>query len=266
MYPRIFSTLACIWLFAGSAATAHEFWIGPEEYQVQSGAPLVAHLRNGQNFKGVSLAYFEKQTAKFNLVTRQGATPVQPRMGDVPALDVTAPGGGLVVVVHETRPSTLKYTDWDQFQSFAEHKDYPDIREWHTGRGLPETGFTESYRRFAKALVAVGSGDGSDDVTGMETEFVALTNPYTSDPADGFSARLYYQDKPRTNAQVEVFDKAPDGTVTTSFFRTDAAGDVTIPVTRGHRYLLDGVVLRPAPDGGTPVWESLWAALTFAVP
>ena len=266
MCPRIFSTLVCFWLFAGSAATAHEFWIGPEEYQVQSGAPLLAHLRNGQNFKGMSLTYFEDQTARFDLITSRGTIPVQPRMGDIPPLDMAAPGDGLVVAVYETSPATLKYADWDQFQTFADDKDFPDIRERHMGRGLPETGFTESYTRFAKALVAVGSGAGADGITGMETEFVALTNPYTSDPAQGFSARLYYQGKPRLNAQVEVFEKAPDGTVAVSIFRTDDSGGVTIPVRRGHRYLLDGVVLRPAPDGGTPVWESLWAALTFAVP
>ncbi|EEB85363.1 conserved hypothetical protein [Roseobacter sp. GAI101] len=35
-------------------------------------------------------------------------------------------------------------------------------------------------------------------------------------------------------------------------------------------YLVDSVVLRPAPDVGetdtSPQWESLWASLTFAVP
>jgi hypothetical protein len=41
---------------------------------------------------------------------------------------------------------------------------------------------------------------------------------------------------------------------------------VNIPVKSGHEYLLDAVVLRAAdPDDGA-VWETLWAALTFAVP
>ncbi len=40
---------------------AHEFWIEPQEYQVQSGAPLIADLRNGQNFAGPELAYFSKR-------------------------------------------------------------------------------------------------------------------------------------------------------------------------------------------------------------
>ena len=51
-----------------------------------------------------------------------------------------------------------------------------------------------------------------------------------------------------------------------TYLATDAKGEAVIPVRPGHRYLLDAVVLREAPDGDGPVWESLWAAMTFAVP
>jgi len=40
-------------------------------------------------------------------------------------------------------------------------------------------------------------------------------------------------------------------------------------VTAGSEYLLDTVVMRPAPPSGeadAPVWQSLWASLTFMVP
>jgi hypothetical protein len=81
---------------------------------------------------------------------------------------------------------------------------------------------------------------------------------------------LFYQDAPRPDAQVEVFARAPDGTVTVTLHRTDAAGEARVPVAPGHDYLFDAVVLRPSLEAGSqeraPVWETLWAALTFAVP
>jgi hypothetical protein len=84
------------------------------------------------------------------------------------------------------------------------------------------------------------------------------------------TVELRYQGAPRVDAQVEVFDRAPDDTVTITLHRTDAAGLATVPVLAGHEYLFDAVVLRRAPDPGddpnAPVWETLWAALTFAVP
>ncbi|MGB1390069.1 MAG: DUF4198 domain-containing protein [Paracoccaceae bacterium] len=245
-------------------AAAHEFWIDPEKYQVETGAPLVANIRNGQTFKGVGLGYFERSIARFDLIGPDGMEPMQGRMGDVPAMATTAGADGLWVIVHETTPSLLTYTTWEKFQAFADHKDFPDMRARHDARGLPETGFKESYTRFAKALVAVGDGAGADAATGMETEFVALTNPYT-DPGDSFAARVLYQGMPRADSQVEAFDRAPDGTVTVTLLRTDAKGEVQVPVTSGHTYLLDAVVLRPVKFDNGAVWESLWAALTFAV-
>ncbi len=49
-------------------------------------------------------------------------------------------------------------------------------------------------------------------------------------------------------------------------YRTDADGRVTLPVQAGHAYLADAVILRPLdPEAEKdPVWESIWASLTFA--
>ena len=99
----------------------------------------------------------------------------------------------------------------------------------------------------------------------METEFVALSNPYTDPPGEGMPVRLLYRDAPRADAPVEVFARAPGGTVTRSVMRTDAQGEVTIPVAPGHDYLLNAVVLRLLEDR-REVWETLWASLTFHVP
>lgn len=247
-------------------AIAHEFWIEPETYQVPAGAPLTAHFRNGQNFSGASLAYFDNHNARLDLVSNGASVPFQGRMGDVPAVQTVAPGNGLLVIVHQTAPSTLTYATWDKFRTFAEHKDFPDIRQRHLARGFPESGFSERYHRFAKALIAVGDGAGSDARTGLETEFVALLNPYTDDMTAGLPVLLLYRDSPRTDAQVEVFARAPDGKVSIDRLRTDADGLVTIPVQPGHAYLLDAVILRPLEDGSAEVWETLWAAMTFAVP
>jgi uncharacterized GH25 family protein len=245
---------------------AHEFWIEPQEYQVQSGAPLVAELRNGQGFSGVSLAYFSKRFQRFDLVQDGKTVPVEGRMGDVPALQMTAPDEGLLVIVHQTAVKTLTYDKWEKFAAFAIHKGYVDIQALHQARGLPDEKFTETYTRFAKALVGVGDARGMDAPTGMESEFVALSNPYLDDPAQGLAVQLLYQGVSRPEAQIEIFERSPDGTVTITTLMTDAQGKAVIPTRAGHTYLLDAAVLRPAPEGGKAVWESLWAALTFAVP
>lgn len=189
-------------------------------------------------------------------------------MGDLPALQATAPEG-LAVIVHQTTPLSLRWTKWETFTDFCKHKDFRWAIEDHKARGLPDDGFQESYTRYAKSLVAVGKGAGQDRASGMETEFVALANPYTDDISKGMPVLLLYQGKPRMDVQVEVFARAADGTVTDQFYRTDMEGKATIPVTPGVEYLFDAVVMRPLAGSvaeETPVWESLWASLTFRVP
>ncbi len=257
-------------ILAARPAIGHEFWIEPEQYHVLRGAPLVAALKNGENFKGSSLAWFDSRFTRFEVASGGEVLPVTGRMGDTPALQTTARHDGLLVVLHETTPSSLTYRDWEKFLKFVAHKDFETAVATHEAQGWPKTDFRETYTRHVKALIAVGHGAGNDRAFGMETEITALTNPYAEEFDGTMRVAVTYQGAPRIDAQVEVFARAPDGRVEVTLTRTDASGEAAITVEPGHAYLLDAVVLRPAPDAGTsqsaPLWESLWAALTFAVP
>lgn len=246
-----------------STAHAHEFWIEPEHYQVAPQDEIRARFRNGENLEGVALPYFERRSVRFERVLGDLREPVLPRSGDNPAFVWSAPEDGLLVIAHETTPSKITYKEWAKFEAFAAHKDFPDIRARHIARGLPEDNFTETYTRHVKVLVGVGTGHGADMALGLETEFVALANPYTDDMSDGFPVRLLYEGAPRSGALIEVFARGPDGSVQVSTTRTDDAGEARIAVTPGTEYFLDAVVLRPAPEGETAVWETLWAGLGF---
>ncbi len=227
---------------------------------------LVAQFKNGENFKGINLGFFERRSERFEYVIGETTLSLSPRTGNIPVLDMPAPADGLMVIAHETAASSITYKNWDKFQEFADHKDFPDIRARHLARGLPEEGFSESYTRHVKALVGIGSSEGADRAMGLETEFVALANPYSDSLDDGLPVQLFYQGEPRADAQVEIFARGPDGTVTITEMRTDNMGRAVIPVRGGHEYLLDAVVLRESPDGSDDVWDTLWAALTFKVP
>lgn len=273
LLSRLFIAVFAVIAFAVplTPAAAHEYWIEPQAYQVQSGDSIQAHFKNGQNFEGITLSYFDRSSTRFDQMFNGITAPVAARAGDSPALQLAPMNeDGLLVVVHETAPSKLTYSEWAKFLKFAEHKDFADAAATHIENGWSQEKFRESYTRHVKTLIAVGNGAGEDAAQGLATEFVALTNPYV-DGFDGqMSVALTYDGKPRADAQIEVFDRAPDDAVTVTMYRTDAQGEANIPVTPGHAYLFDAVVLRPAAadadDPNAPVWETLWAALTFAVP
>lgn len=251
-------------------ATAHELWLEPEAYQVAADGRLVGDIVNGQNFDGITLAYIPQRIVNYAVFSGRAQAPIDMRAGDTPGLNAAPVAEGLNIVAYQSTVTTIEYATWDKFASFVAHKDLGITLEEHLAKGYPQDNFAEAYSRYSKTLIGVGHGAGSDKRTGLETEFVALTNPYTDDLSAGMQVQLFYQRFARPNAQVEVFDKAPDDTVTITLTRTDAQGIATIPVTPGHSYMLDAIVIRdPSPDlvaalGG--VWETLWANLTFAVP
>lgn len=247
---------------------AHEFWISPQAYTIAPQDQLVADLRVGELFKGGAYAYLPSRFVRFDMVQDGRVMAVEGRVGDRPALANDAPGDGLVTVVHQTGNSLLTYREWEKFENFARHKDAEWALDGHRARGLPDTGFREVYSRYGKSLIAVGSGAGVDAQVGLLTEIVALANPYTDALEDGLPVRVLYQDAPRRDTQVEMFERAPDGSVSVSLHRTDGDGVAVLPVQPGHEYLVDAVVIRSVEPQGErdPVWESLWASLTFKVP
>jgi len=265
-----YSSLAILAALGSGPALGHEFWIDPASHQIAAGDTIIADIRVGEHFEGATYPYIPPNFRLFELARGQSRESVEGRFGDRPALSKTAAFDGLAVVLHVTTGSRLTYDSLEQFRAFTEHKDASWALRAHEERGLPETDFRELYTRYAKSLIAVGNGEGTDHAYGLETEIVALDNPYTDDLSKGLRVRVLYQGDPRASAQVEVFEKASDGSVAVSTTRTDAEGVATVAVVTGRRYMLDAVVLRePATRVAAAlgvVWESLWANLTFAVP
>lgn len=258
--------LAVTLSLSATSVFSHEFWIEPQKFQVENDEIMEIDLKNGQNFVGSKLSYFEKQFSRFELAQGDMLTPAQGRSGDQPALTTSVDQDGLLVVLHETTPTTLKYKEWAKFAKFAAHKNFQNAEADHKAAGWPSENFRESYTRHVKALIAVGSGDGADQNYGMETEFVALANPYDDGFDGNMQVQLFFENMPRPNTQVEVFERAPDETVSISLHQTDDNGIAQIPVKPAHTYLFDAVVLQPYTNDDKAVWQTLWAALTFQVP
>ncbi len=268
MTPK-YLTIAALLSFVAAPLLAHEFWIDSKKFQVETGENIAVFTKNGQNFKGIDLAYFSKRAERFERIDSDGRATVTPRLGDSPVFDKAIEKDGLFTLIYQTNPDKLTYKEWAKFDKFAKHKAFGNVLEKHRARGLSEDEFKETYTRFAKGLFAVGTGAGRDTQQGLEVEIVALKNPYTDDVSAGLPVQVFYREKPRINAQVEVFERDADGITVVSTVRTDEQGIAVIPVKSGYAYLLDNVVLREpsavlAEETGA-VWETLWAALTFEV-
>ena len=261
---------ALLLAFLAAPVSAHEFWLEPTAYQVPANGRLTANIVNGQNFEGVILPFVPQRFTHFKGFAGNKTADVAGRTGDTPALDNAPLAEGLNIIAYQARYATVDYETWEKFESFVKHKDLGDLLPRHQERGIPMENFKEIYARFSKTLIGVGNSAGADKRVGLETEIVALTNPYTDDLSGGMKVQLFYRADASPDSQIEVFEKAPNDTVTIFLVRTNAEGIATIPVKSGFSYMADAVVLRDpaeklARDSGA-VYETLWANLTFQAP
>lgn len=250
------------------SSSGHEFWIEPTAWKIAQGGMIEAHIRVGEDMKGAPLSYIPKQTQRFDVATPKGIYNAGGQIGSRPVLRGTANDPGLYAVIYVTTSSSLSYEEPGKFEKFISHKGMDGTLEQHAIRGLPEIGFTEKFSRYAKSLIGVGHSSGQDRRYGLLTEITALANPYIDDLTQGLPVQVTYKGQPRANAQVEIFERNDAAKVVITTLRTDDQGRAVIPVKPGHDYMLDAVAIRAIePEtADDPVWETLWANLTFRVP
>lgn len=246
---------------------AHEFWLDPEDFTLETGAELRVDNRVGQNFNGNSYAFNDQSHIDFSMTDSAGKRPIEGRLGDRPAVQIVPENDGLLVLNHHSSSQLLTYTEAEKFTDFITSKGLDWVLETHRERGLPDIGFGEGYTRFAKSLIAVNGGAGQDAPTGMMFELVALANPYTDDMSNGLPVKLMYRGLAMAGMQVDIFhDNGSE--VTKTHVSTDGLGQAFIPVQQGE-YLINSVhmIIPHAADieRTGAVWHSLWASMTFAI-
>ncbi|RVU83526.1 DUF4198 domain-containing protein [Leucothrix sargassi] len=274
MFNKILLKNLCLaWVFAAFAsvsvsATAHEFWIEPLSFELAEGENIQAHIKVGQELSGDSYAFFPANFDRFDLTVNGKKSPLRYRFAQKPAVDEPTKTDGLHILTYQSRSSALVYETPEKFASFLKAEGLDWVFEEHKKRGLPEAGFTELFKRFAKSLIKVGEGAGQDSQVGLRFEWVLLDNPYTDPDLKTVSAQLFFEEKPFADSTVNVFIKQGDK-VEQRQLKTDDDGKVTMSVEGGGMFLVNAVhmVIPDATVEGVKdaAWLSLWASTTFNI-
>lgn len=250
-------------------AIAHEYWIEPREFVLETPGKLLADAKNGQFFKSSNFSYIPRQFDFFKVTGPLGETPVEGRAGDVPAVDHTLSAPGLYLISYQGKFDKITFRDEKKIVEYFDYEGLDGALERHLERGLAADRLREFYARSAKALVQVGPVDPDgfqDKLTGLKFELVAEKNPYALEPGDNLPVRLYLAGEPVADKQIRIFRF--DGELENTTTRTDAEGRALIPLKAGGKYLLNAVHLYEGdedPETDIPEWYSDWASLTFGI-
>jgi len=271
VFGSLITVTSCLMLLSPASIKAHEMWIEPVNYSVKLGDKILANEIVGQGFKGNKYAYLDSSFDKLDITVRNRTQEIKSRLGDLPAVQEDTSEEGLHIITAETPYSELVYETAEKFANFLNEDGLEWVFAAHKKRGLPEKGFTEIYRRNPKALVKVGHGKGQDKALGLSLEWVAETNPYTSQ--GNIKAQLLWQGVPAANMHVNVFNRlkrtSDKSELIKTSLRTDDNGRVEIPRAKGGIFLINSVkMIQPDAKVGMEteaVWESIWGSLTYEI-
>jgi len=269
MRPKLFALALTCLAISSSHAFAHEYWVEPRQYVLDTPGSLIGDLKNGQNFKASNSTYIPDRFDFFTVTGPDGTTDVQGRAGDSPALNHPVSSMGLHTVSYQGKFDTITFRDADKIVQYFDYEGLDGTLERHLARGLAPDRFEEKYARCAKALFQVGpvQKDGRmDGLTGMKFELVAEKNPYALAKGETLSVRLYWEGEPMSGKQIRIF--RIDDHLENTTIRTDQNGRAEIPLKQGGKFLLNAVHIYEGdddPDSETPEWFSYWASLVFGM-
>lgn len=258
--------ITLILLTFNGSVQAHEFWLDPVSANDKQDVKLKVDIRVGQNFVGEAYYYIPGDIKKAHVTDAKGSYTLKRNAGDIPVFDQDVRVPGLQIVSYATTPGQLTYNTAKKFKSFLKTEGIEWVLAEHKTRGLPETGFSEKFVRYAKSLLVRGTATGVDKKLGLQFELVALKSPYQIEiqaTENKLPVQLFWRDKPFENGLMSIFEKTGEQ-VTKTQIRTGKNGIVYVPVKLGKKYMLNVVHMTALEEKSGAVWKSHWASLTFS--
>jgi uncharacterized GH25 family protein len=245
---------------AAAPLAAHDTWLVPAA--AAAGRPLRFHLTSGGAFPAPEHGVEPGRlvTAQLRADGRVGPLRTVLRRDDVLILDAPA-AQGLAVAWVALKPRVLTLEDDLVEEYLREIGEERRLESWT--RRTPRKKWRETYRKHAKAFLAVGDAAGDlswREPVGLELEIVPETSPIGLAAGGTLAVRVLKAGSALADFPLRAVRAGDAGRVQ----RTDAEGRATFRVDRAGPWLLAGTDLR-ASARRPGEWESDFTTLTFEV-
>lgn len=274
---------------SGSLLAAHDFWIIPMNFSVESGGSLELRGQTGSSFPLSMSAVTPDRVAEARLI---GAS------GEERLTDLTVSGKSLMLrhrpsargqrVVAVSLASRTARTTPDRLKRYIALEGAPALAERYEREGAyPKTdSVTQTSAKFAKSVLEVGRGGprAFDKIAGHLLELVPQVDPATLHAGGTLPVLLLYRGKPVAGAHlhagvarvavgdapVRAAESAPAAPVAANEPRdisleTDANGIARVPVNEAGIWNVRTLHGAPAPGSSGGTWEVYFATLVFNV-
>ena len=249
-------------LASASLASAHEFWLQPDDFTPASNSIVRLHLMVGDGFPGEVVARNPDKLLRLTALTTGGAAEIPGRPGADPAGMMRVAGDDMLTVVYLSGNSSVSL-DAQKFEDYLKTDGLEHVIARRAELGQSALPGREVYARCSKSLLRVGAGasEGFALDAGLPLELFPLSNPYDLAPGDAISFRLDYLDAPLADRLVVARRQSDPATLISA--RTDSRGQVSLTLPDAGMWLISSVHMVPAADDANADWQSYWASFTF---
>lgn len=284
--PSVIATALCALFTAAGAASAHDFWIVPNAFDVAPGTVLEVRGQTSSLFPTSESAVAPDRVADARVIDARGDEPLRGFTAAGRSLLVRhrPSSAGQRVVAIALKPRAVRESP-ESFRRYMDLEGAPELRARYEREGrLPRLGgdsVTRRYAKYAKTLVEVGRGGprAFARAAGHPLEFVPLSDPAALRPGDTLALRVVMLGRPLAGAHVHagsvpmatgaaaladtvVAQRAATADVSLT---TDAHGTVRVVLDRAGLWNVRGIQIIPAEPGSGADWDVLWATVVFRV-
>ena len=240
---------------------AHELWLEPVKFKFNNKEVSKIHINIGQNFIGSPFGYYDPSKKNLYLENKNQLINLPQRDGNFPAIQTQILDKGFHILNYETNYEFLKYESIEKFEDFLKEQNFESTLYKFNKNKLP----TESYRRFAKALMTDGNKSFFIQKPKLDFEIIALTSPHKLQE-EIFEFQLFEKGNPLENWQITIFSRDEENNYK-EIVKTNPNGMGKIKIFDNRTYLISAVKL----DKANYIeklkyksdWFSLWATLVF---
>jgi len=252
-------------LFAVGIAAAHDTWLIADSGQAARGQRVLLSLTSGVAFPeddfAIAPARVKRATVRLHDSTRTLTNPRSTARAMQYAW--TPRAEGIAAAGVELTPKTL-LLEPDKIEEYMTEIDAtPELRrEWAALAGKRK--WIESYSKHAKTFISVGQPRADSSwarPVGLGLELVPERDPTALRAGDTLVLRVLHHGQALAGFAVGAIR---EGSTTTAFLRTDAAGRARVPFNAAGKWLLNGTwIVRSKNPKLT--WESDFTTLTLHV-
>jgi uncharacterized GH25 family protein len=259
--------IAIMLLFlAGTAISAHEFWLEPQHFHLHKGETLtlkflVGEDFNGENWKG-NRSSVEKLQLFYNEI-QDNLTQLIPDSlkGDSLNLQFFDEGTALIAYQSTNKSITLEPS---KFLEYLKEDGLDNAIRYRDEHQETDSSGRELYQRCAKTIFQVGNKTDQSfgQVCGLPSEFIPLTNPYSLKAGDEMAVKILVEGKPADGLMIKTWHRV-NGKTTKKDLLTDSNGVVRFPVSLTGKWMVSNVRMVRLESNATADWQSFWASLTW---